>query len=275
MPFVRGLQFLFVLLAVLAPTWARADLLLHPTRLVFEKNTRTAQLELINNGTEPATYRISLVNKRMTENGEFIAAKTAQGDERFADQLVRFAPHQVTLMPGTSQTVRVMLRKPADLARGEYRTHLQFDRVANPVAAGPAAGEAPPGEVGVAISVMVGASIPVIVRNGDLAAPAVALSQLELVKAGEAPALRFAIERTGETSLYGDLEASFTSASGKAQKVGQAAGVAVYTPNAMRRATLPLAALSGGLAHGTLHLVLRSRPEAGSIVLGQADLAIP
>lgn len=268
---VRGL----LVLCLFLPALARADLLLHPTRLVFEKNQRTAQIELINNGTEPATYRISLVNKRMTENGEFVVAKTGQPEDRFADQLVRFAPHQVTLQPGASQTVRVMLRKPGDLARGEYRTHLQFDRVATDAAAQPAGAAVAPGEVGVNISVMIGASVPVIVRNGDLGVATAALSQLELVKAGATPALRFAIERTGDASLYGDIDASFTSAGGAAQQVGHASGLAVYVPNAVRRATLPLAAPSGGLAHGTLHLVLRARPEAGGAILGQADLAVP
>jgi P pilus assembly chaperone PapD len=46
---------------------AHADLMLYPTRIVFEKNQRAAQIELINNGSKPATYRISLVNRRMTE----------------------------------------------------------------------------------------------------------------------------------------------------------------------------------------------------------------
>jgi P pilus assembly chaperone PapD len=36
---------------------AMADLMLHPTRLVFERNQRAAQVDLINNGTESATYR--------------------------------------------------------------------------------------------------------------------------------------------------------------------------------------------------------------------------
>jgi P pilus assembly chaperone PapD len=270
MSFVRGLLCAVLLL----PALARADLLLHPTRLVFEKNQRTAQIELINNGTEPATYRISLVNKRMSETGQFTNADTAQPGERFADQLVRYAPRQVTLLPGAAQTVRVMLRKPGDLARGEYPPHLQFDRVA-PQQAPPAASAAAATEVGVQISVMVGASIPVIVRNGDLAPSTAALSQLTLVRKGDAPALSFVIERAGEASVYGDLEATFTAAGGQTQRVGQAAGLAVYTPNPLRRATLPLTAPAGGLAHGTLHLTLRARPDAGGAILAQADLAIP
>ena len=50
---------------------AHAELMLHPTRLVFDRNDRAAQVELINNSKEPATYRITLVNRRMTVDGQF------------------------------------------------------------------------------------------------------------------------------------------------------------------------------------------------------------
>jgi P pilus assembly chaperone PapD len=106
----------WLLLAVILP--AHADLMLYPTRIVFEKNQRAAQIELINNGSKAATYRISLVNRRMTEDGRFEAAEAAAPGERFADDMLRFSPRQVRLEPGTTQTVRVMLRKPAELADG-------------------------------------------------------------------------------------------------------------------------------------------------------------
>ena len=59
-------------LAPAPPPLALAGLTLHPTRVVFEKNQRTTQVDLINNGSEPATYRISLVNRRMGEDGQFL-----------------------------------------------------------------------------------------------------------------------------------------------------------------------------------------------------------
>ena len=115
------------LLALCAP--ARAELMLHPTRIVFEQNQRAAQIELINNGTKPASYRIALVNRRMTDAGQFEPADTPAPGERFADGMLRYSPRQITLQPGTAQTVRVMLRKPAELAEGEYRSHLLFDKL--------------------------------------------------------------------------------------------------------------------------------------------------
>ncbi|HEX2121946.1 MAG TPA: molecular chaperone, partial [Thermoanaerobaculia bacterium] len=52
---------------------AGGELMVHPTRVVFEGNTRTAQLDLINSGTEAMTYRIAVVNRRMSETGDFVA----------------------------------------------------------------------------------------------------------------------------------------------------------------------------------------------------------
>ncbi|BDT60934.1 hypothetical protein MasN3_44280 [Massilia varians] len=77
---------------LLALSWpAQADLMLHPTRIVFDKNQRAAQVELINNGTKPASYRISLVNRRMTDAGQFEAADTPGEGERFADGMLRYS----------------------------------------------------------------------------------------------------------------------------------------------------------------------------------------
>lgn len=160
-----------LLLGLLLCQAARADLMLYPTRLVFEKNQRAAQIELINNGAEPATYRLSLVNRRMGESGEFLPVAVAAPGELFAEPLLRFSPRQVTLQPGTSQTVRVMLRKPAELADGEYRSHLQFDKLADTQGSTSVESQADAGRgIGVVLTALVGASVPVIVRHGATSA---------------------------------------------------------------------------------------------------------
>ena len=187
-------------LACVRHAGAGADLMLHPTRLVFDKNQRAAQIELINNGSQPATYRISLVNRRMTEGGRFEAADSATPDERFADAMLRFSPRQVTLQPGTAQTVRVMLRKPAELADGEYRSHLQFDKL--PDAEGSASienqGAAAKG-IGVVLNALVGASVPVIVRHGATGA-SVSLTSLALQRDGaQHRCLALQFEREGNS----------------------------------------------------------------------------
>lgn len=253
---------------------AFAGLMLHPTRIVFDKNMRAAQVELINDGKEPASYRISLVNRRMTDNGQFEAIDTPAPGEQFAEPMLRFSPRQVTLQPGTSQTVRVMLRKPADLAEGEYRSHLQFERL--PDVDGSAGGE--PGankDIGVRLDTLVGASIPIIVRHGNTSAT-VRLGGLALRQEAGQPALALQFQREGNSSVYGDIKVSFTPNGAAPQTLAQVGGIAVYTPNTVRNAVVPLRVPAGTqLAHGTLEVSYRDRPEAGGKLIAQAALELP
>lgn len=267
-------------LMLLVASPAYADLMLFPTRIVFEKNQRAAQLELINNGQERTTYRVKLVNRRMGENGEFSAVETPLPGEQFADALLSYSPRQVTLAPDQSQTIRILLRKPGNLPAGEYRSHLQLDLVPETTAATSIEASAPklgPDEIGVQLKALVGVSIPVIVRHGDTEAT-VTLSGLELLQpaAGKAPTLAAVLQRSGNRSVYGDLAATFTPRGGAAQEVGKAGGVAVYTPNPLRRFKLELQPPAGfALARGTLRVTFSERADAGGKLLAEAAIEVP
>ena len=274
-----GRTALVTLALALAAPLALADLSLYPTRIVLEKNQRAAQVELMNNGTAPETYRINLVNRRMGEMGEFMALEAPGPGDQFADPLLRYSPKQVTVQPGSSQTVRILVRKPADLAPGEYRSHLQFDRVADAAGATSVEQASTPGDkgIGVVITALVGASIPVIVRQGDTQASAT-LSDLALLPAAgdTAPALSFVINRSGNRSLYGDLTVRFTPKGGQPVDLAKAGALAVYVPNALRRARMALQVPAGTtLAGGSLSLSYRERAEAGGKMMAEASLSLP
>ena len=265
-----------LVLLPLRPAWA--DLMVAPTRIVFDKNQRAAQLDLINSGSETSTYRINIVNRRMSETGEFSAITSPAPGEQFADELLRYSPRQVVLAPGAGQAVRLSLRKPADLPAGEYRSHLMFEKVA--AAQGATSIEtqaASPGEVSVQLTMSVGISIPVIVRHGETAA-SVTLAGLELLKpvAGQPATLALVLQRSGNSSVYGDLGATFTPQGGAAQEVGKAGGLAVYTPNPLRRVKLELKPPAGlALARGTLRVTFRDRPDVGGKLLAEAAIELP
>jgi fimbrial chaperone protein len=268
-----------LLLLLTAAQPALAGLMLYPTRVVMEKKVRSAQVMIINNGDKPETYRINIVNRRMTETGEIVSADTALPDERFAAAMLRYSPRQVTLQPGKSQTVRIMVRKPAELAAGEYRSHLQFDRVADASGAANLENLAKPGEgvISIVLQALVGASIPVIVRHGETSVTT-ALTELILEpgKDGAAPLLAFTMKRNGNRSVYGDLVATFTPAGGSPLEVGKVAGVAVYVPNLLRKAKLPIKLPEGvSLKKGLLTLRFLDRPEAGGKVMAEAQIAVP
>ena len=104
------------------------DLLVAPTRVVFEGRKRSAELNLSNIGQARATYRVSLVRMEMDENGAFKERTPDPGAENL-QTLFRFSPREVTLDPQESQTVRIQIRKPAELPAGEYRLHIVFRAV--------------------------------------------------------------------------------------------------------------------------------------------------
>lgn len=277
----RAMTFLYrvslcTLLIVLPASQALAQLMLYPTRVVFEGNQRSAQLELINNGTESATYRIFLVNRRMSETGGFSDIDEPLPGEQFADTLLRYSPRQVTLEPGVGQTVRIMVRKPADLATGEYRSHLLFAQ--QPETSGRRSiesGSAADDEIGIQLTALIGASIPVIVRHGSTDV-SVSLTQLELERSSDgAPLLALQMARSGTQSVYGDLTVSFTPGNGAEQVIGRANGVAVYTPNPLRRARIALQPPSGlPLSNGTLRVTYREQAEDGGRLLAEAVLSL-
>lgn len=267
---------LVILLLPVSP--AVAELMLYPTRIVLEGNQRAAQLELINNGSKSATYRISLVNRRMSHTGTFSEAKDPLPGEQFAGDLLRYSPRQVTLAPGTGQTVRIMVRKPANLEIGEYRSHLLFAKQPDPsgrtsVESRNAGAEK---EIGVVLTALVGASVPVIVRHGNTDAQ-VALTHLELQQpAGKSPFLILDLERSGNQSVYGDLTVSFTPRGGSEQVIARANGVAIYTPNLVRRASIMLRQPDNyRLTSGAVRVSYREQAEDGGALLAEAVLQLP
>lgn len=276
---VRGTA-VAIMLGVLSPLPAHADIMLYPTRVVIEGAKRSAQVEIVNRGQEAETYRINVVNRRMSELGEIVPAETAQPGEQFADAMLRHTPRQITLQPGASQTVRISLRKPADLAPGEYRSHLQFDRIADSRGAADleqAARKTDPKALSIVLKALIGASIPVIVRHGETSAR-VTLDALKLEpeKNGTHRELSFVFRRSGNRSVYGDVVATYVAPGKKPIEIAKVTGIAVYFPNAVRRARLPLKLPDGTVFKGgELQLRYNERQEDGGALIAQAAVPLP
>lgn len=271
---------LLLLLASLMPQAVLADLMINPTRIVLENNQRSAQIDVINDGTTPATYRLSVVNRRMTDSGEFKDVTAPGAGDLFAGTMLVYSPRQIVLQPGAQQLVRIALRKPADLPTGEYRSHLLFEKVADPSLTNSVESQIKPdsNEVGVTIAALIGVSIPVIVRQGQTEA-STTISDLTVEKRptpGQPAMIALQLNRSGNRSVYGDLTATFKTAGGKEQVVAQAGGVAVYVPNTLRRVRLDLQMPAGTtLAGGTLHLTYKERTADSGRLMAESSLLIP
>lgn len=277
-------HFCLLLTAWLYMGCSYADLMINPTRIVLDDKTHNGQLELLNNGDKAVTYRIRLIRQRMDTNGKFtiIDDKTpALSSENFADQLVRFSPRQITLQPGKSQIIRIMLHKAGDLADGEYRSHLLFEQVPDTnVATSIEKSKKPDQAAGVSIQLtaLFGATIPIIVRQGALNLK-LSLSDLQFLPAQGEPhaALALAIYRAGTRSAYGDLVINFyPDNSDKVLLVGRMNGLAVYTPNDLRHVKVALKPENSVVfAKGKLVAQFFSQMSEDSKLLAEASLYLP
>ena len=269
--------FLFLVAITASESFAAPRLMVTPTRLVFDGNTRSAQVSVINTGDETGTYRIKLVNKRMTFEGKFEDVETAKPGEMFADKMVRYSPRQVVLEPGKSQVVRFMLRKRAGLEAGEYRSHILFKAI--PKEAGVDVKSVTKSDnISISLTPIISISIPVIVRHGKTDA-SVALSSVKYnppPKEGALPSLYMEIKRDGNQSVYGDMLVEHVQDNGTSNVIAQINGIAVYTPNEKRALTLPLKVPDGlNITSGIIRVFYRSKAGQGNNLLAQTELRLP
>jgi hypothetical protein len=250
------------------------DLLVAPTRVVLEGSKRSAELTLLNVGTKPATYRISFLEMEMTPEGELREVPSPPPAKKVASKLTRYAPREVLLEPGVSQTIRMQVRKPAELAAGEYRSHLLLRAV-------PAAEEAQPEGVAegertfqIRLIPVFGVTIPVIVRHGPVSAKA-SLTGLEVADGPDGKRIaRVAIGREGNASLYGNLTIRYTPPGGSETVVGEVNGVGVYAELTERRLAVPLRTPPNvSIASGRLRAVYREA-EADGKLLAETSLEL-
>jgi len=257
------------------------NLTITPTRVVFEGRTRSDVVTLINNGSEPATYRITVIEMRMREDGGFerIEEGANQSAVVSAKGMFRYAPRQVELQPGQTQSIRILLRKPPELAEGEYRSHLFIRAIPKEGAGRSVESLGGSQDLSINLTIIPGVTLPIIVRHGNLSATA-NLSDFSLNPAGggtNTPELSFTINRTGARSLYGDLTATyFPSGRNNGVVVAQIKLLAVYVPNAARTVVMPLTMPEGvELAGGNIKVSFTSPPPEGAVELATGEHPVP
>ena len=259
--------------------FALGQLMVSPTRVVFEGNERTKQITLINNGSEEGRFRVSFVRRNMTAEG---GLKTIEEDEpgKYSDEMVRFSPRLVTLAPGQSQTVRLMLRKKKGTTDGEYRSHMMFQSLPDPEASD--VNELSSNKAdsfSIKLIPVVGITIPVIVRQGKLDVD-VSLSGFEIKQTNTVkgqPVLSLKINRQGDKSAYGDFRVYFTPKGGTPVAIGQINGVAVYTSINSRSLNIQLQTPPGfNLSNGELHVTyLQPGKDVVNGLIAEARLSVP
>lgn len=195
-------------------------------RIIFEGAVRTETLTIVNNDSVERTYRIGWKPMRMTEDAALRSVKEGEdmSDLRSADQMIRYAPRRISLPPGASQQVRLMLRRPRDLEDGEYRSHIWIAPEAGVSKFGAPQEE---GKTSVVLEMLTGITLPVFVRHGNMEIS----SGMENARATRnndgGIDVAYTITRDGNRSLYGDVEFICVSADNTVLRAVR--GISVYT----------------------------------------------
>jgi hypothetical protein len=272
---VSIISFLVLFFVIISSfTMAQGNLLITPRRLVFEGQKKSQELNLANTGKDTAKYVISFVQIRMKEDGGFQTITEPDSGQNFADKFLRFFPRMVTLGPNEAQVIKIQLTKTNQLQPGEYRSHIYFRAVPDEK---PLGEEAPKDSTTIAIKLtpIFGITIPVIIRVGPSNTQA-SISDLSFaLPVDTVPRISFTINRSGNMSVYGDITADYIAPDGKSTTVGSIKGIAVYTPNLLRRVWVDLTKTVGIDYHtGKLHVTLSTPTEDKAVKLADAVLSL-
>lgn len=266
-----GLLSAFAFGTAALPVHAAGDLLVAPTRVILD-GSRGTEVVLNNIGAEPATYRISLEIKRMTAAGglDEIAEENATAAERSALDMIAFSPRRVTLPPNQPQVIRVGVRVPEGTPPGEYRAHMLFRAVPDAAAAVPDPAKPTTDGVSIALTPIYGITIPVIVRVGDLGAEAT-IGEARVGETADGPAFQFDLARTGNRSVYGDIE---VTRPGVVEPLLVARGIAVYPEVDARQVSLRVPPELAAQLKGPVRIRYTEDREIGGGTIDEADRVV-
>ena len=255
----------------LAPAPANAgigDLLVAPTRLVLDGRKGT-EVILNNIGDEPATYRISVEFRRMTEDGGLVEVAEPTAQDKLTQDMIVYAPRRVTLAPHQPQSIRIAARAPQGLPDGEYRVHLLFRAIppANPVVQ-PAA--APKKGLSFALIPVYGVTIPVIVRLGNLEAKA-GIANVHLDRKNGKTSVAMDISRSGARSTFGEVR---VLKPGVKDPIAIQRAVAVYTEINNRKMSIPVNEEFKGDAAGPVTVQYVETYDDGSHVIAETQAVL-
>jgi P pilus assembly chaperone PapD len=244
------------------------DLLVAPTRIVLD-GRKGAEVILNNIGDEPATYRVSIEFRRMTEAGDLVDVTTPTDADKQAEDMIVYAPRKVTLAPHEPQSIRIVARAPQGLPDGEYRVHMLFRAIPPATPVVQAADEKPKG-VQFKLTPVYGVTIPVIVRLGNLDASA-GIANVHLEKKDGAPAIGLDLVRQGTRSVYGEVR---VLKAGVKDPIAMQKGVAVYTEIGKRHVSLLIPESARAAATGPVTVEYVETFDDGTHLLAQTQAVL-
>jgi hypothetical protein len=269
---------LLLLCALLAPQAAfakNAEVMVLPTRVVMESSDRFTTVILKNTGQATGNFTMDLIDMEMKEDGNVTPIEEGQPAEFSAKPYIHVAPKSVTLKPGETQNVRLMLRKPENLEPGEYRAHLKVRVVNDNV--NPDGTPVKENEAKIAVVTNLVLIVPVIVRQGDTkVSMTMETPKIVYGEKGD-PSLEVYLAREGNRSSMGDMSILWTPpGSTEAKLVKEFPGISVYRPTKRRLVTIPLNDIPKdvNLKAGKLAVVYSAQKPDGGAKLAESTVEL-
>ena len=173
------------------------------------------------------------------------------------------------LPPNQPQAVRIVARAAPELPDGEYRVHMLFRGVPDPVEAATADQAPSANGLSIRLTPIYGITIPLIVRKGQLEASAT-LAHPRVEHTASRATLVFDLTHTGPRSVFGELIAH--PRSGPPMLLMR--GIAIYPEVAQRRVDVALSSEQLTKLRGPVRLEYREPSEAGGALIASVDANI-
>lgn len=233
----KGIISLMVLAcSLLAGSVSEAVLFITPTRLVFEGRTRSATVTFLNQKSDTKTYRLFWREKDQNADGKFLNMEEGDDVPWSAQHMIRYSPRQVTVGPQESQLVRFALRKPKDLAEGEYRSHLVIEE--QPPIKNEGDEQIGGDAIGIQIHMLYSYTMPIVVVNGDFKTKVAIRDFRTRPTNGPEWIAEAKLVNSGGTSALGVIRLEWEETDGSSTVVGEGGSVSIYLPQKERNFSL-------------------------------------
>ncbi len=208
-------------------------------RIVFEGSKRSEVLTIINNSDNAETYRIGWLHYVMNDQGKLVATQRENlpANVKPAEDMIRYSPRRITVPAKKSQQVRVMMRLPAGVEDGEYRSHLWIRTEANVERMRKSAEEfqrQSGSKKSMSLEMLPGVTMPVIIRKGNIDA-AVNIQNLRAQQSPGFVSISYDFIRDGMRSVYGDTDYICNAGTSSAYMLKKVRGAGVYKEINLRK----------------------------------------
>ena len=245
----------------------KASLILHPTQLFLSEDERNQSVRVINNGDATGVFEVSWVDYVMKPDGGFEEWREENPAEWSLQDKVRYSPRRVTLAPGESQNIKIMIKRKVDAPASEYYSHLKVI-IATANLDEEVEEEITPNATSIEVKTRSGISVPVIWRNPKVD-PKASMPTANFTWPNET--LNLQLNRESGVSTRGYIHVMRNSANGKS--IIEPIHTVIYPSVDHRQVNIPLA--SNGVKKGdTLYIVYSEAQDSTSPEITRYELQL-